>query len=178
MSDTPKPITRSEREAKLKDKAGFVISVFALFLAFNTYIANGLSGTVLTNTIKANDTWSFYQAKSIKQTMNETAADEAEARGDKVKAEQYRATAIRYESEPSTSEGKKELMSKALGIETERDLAKRKSPWISFAGSTMQLAIVLVSASIIAVSSLMFWSSFGVMAIGLALMLQGLFLWI
>jgi len=178
MTDAPKPMTRSEREAKLKDKAGFVISVFALFLAFNTYIANGLSGTVLTDTIKANDTWSFYQAKSIKQTMNETAADEAEARGDKVKAEQYRATAIRYESEPSTGEGKKELMSKALGLEAERDLAKKKSPWISFAGSTMQLAIVLVSASIIAVSSLMFWGSFGVMAVGLALMLQGLFLWI
>ena len=29
MTDAPKPITRSEREAKLKDKAGFVISIFA-----------------------------------------------------------------------------------------------------------------------------------------------------
>jgi hypothetical protein len=177
MTDAPKPMTRSEREAKLKDKAGFVISVFALFLAFNTYIANGLSGTILTNTIKANDTWSFYQAKSIKQTMNETAADEAEARGDKEKAEKYRATAIRYESEPSTGEGKKELSAKALALESQRDLAKQKSPWISFAGSALQMAIVLVSASIIAVSSAMFWSSFGVMAIGLLLMTQGLFLW-
>ena len=108
--------------------------------------------------------------------MNETAADEAEARGDKVKAEKYRATAIRYESEPATGEGKKELMARAIGLEAERDLAKQKSPWISIAGSTMQLAIVLISASIIAVSSLMFWSSFGVMAIGIFLMVQGLFL--
>ena len=177
MTDAPKPITRSEREAKLKDKAGFVISIFALFLDFNTYIANGLSGTILTNTIKANDTWSFYQAKSIKQTMNETAADEAEARGDKEKADKYRATALRYESEPATGEGKKELMAKALGLESQRDLAKQKSPWISFAGSTMQMAIVLVSAAIIAVSSAMFWGSFGVMAIGIILMTQGLWLW-
>jgi hypothetical protein len=172
-----KKLSRSEREAKLKDKAGFVISVFALFLAFNTYIANGLSGLILTNTIKANDTWSFYQAKSIKQTMNETAADDADARGDKAKADKYRATAARYESEPATGEGKKELMAKAQKLEAERDLAKQKSPWISFAGSTMQMAIVLVSASIIAVSSAMFWGSFGVMAIGLFLMIQGIFLW-
>ena len=177
MTDQPKPPTRSEREAKLKDKAGFVISIFALFLAFNTYIANGLSGLILTNTIKANDTWAFYQAKSIKQTMNETAADEAEARGDKVKAEKYRATAARYETDPATGEGKKELMEKALALEAQRDLAKHKSPWISFAGSTMQMAIVLVSAAIVAVSSWMFWSSFGVMAIGLILMTQGIWLW-
>ena len=176
MSDT-KPLSRSEREAKIKDKAGFVISVFALFLAFNTYIANGLSGTILTNTIKANDTWSFYQAKSIKQTIVDTSADDAEARGEKSKAEKYRETSKRYESDPTTGEGKKELMAKAIALETERDIAKRKSPWISFAGSAMQMAIVLVSASIVAVSAAMFWASFGVMAVGLALLSQGMWLW-
>lgn len=177
MSDTVKPLTRSEREARIKDKAGFVISVFALILAFNTYIANGLSGSILTNTIKANDTWSFYQAKSIKQTIVETSADDADARGDKAKAAKLRETAARYESDPATGEGKKELMAKATALEADRDLAKRKSPWISFAGSTMQMAIVLVSAAIVAVSSWMFWSSFGVMAVGILLMTQGLWLW-
>ena len=176
MTET-KPLSRSEREAKIKDKAGFVISVFALFLAFNTYIANGLSGTILTNTIKANDTWSFYQAKSIKQTVVDNAADDADARGDKTKAERYRATSQRYESDPTTGEGKKELMAKAQALEAERDLAKKKSPWISFAGSAMQMAIVLVSASIVAVSAAMFWASFGVMAVGLTLMSQGIWLW-
>ena len=176
MTET-KPLSRSEREAKIKDKAGFVISVFALLLAFNTYIANGLSGTILTNTIKANDTWSFYQAKSIKQTVVDNAADDADARGDKTKAEKYRATSQRYESDPATGEGKKELMAKAQALEAERDLAKKKSPWISFAGSAMQMAIVLVSASIVAVSAAMFWASFGVMAVGLALMSQGVWLW-
>ena len=176
MTET-KPLSRSEREAKIKDKAGFVISVFALLLAFNTYIANGLSGTILTNTIKANDTWSFYQAKSIKQTVVDNAADDADARGDKTKAEKYRATSQRYESDPATGEGKKELMAKAQALEAERDLAKKKSPWISFAGSAMQMAIVLVSASIVAVSAAMFWASFGVMAVGLTLMSQGIWLW-
>ena len=69
--DAPKPPvgSRSEREAKIKDKAGMVINVFALLLAINAWYGGGLSSTILNNTIKANDTYSFYQAKSLKQTM-------------------------------------------------------------------------------------------------------------
>ena len=75
--DAPKPPvgSRSEREAKIKDKAGWVITVLAALLAINTYIASGNSSKVLNNTIKANDTWSFYQAKSIKQTLAEMAKE-------------------------------------------------------------------------------------------------------
>ena len=77
MAEEKKPLTRSEREAQIKDKAGWVITVIAALLAVNTYIANGNSSKVLNNTIKANDTWSFYQAKSIKQTLAEQSYDDA-----------------------------------------------------------------------------------------------------
>ena len=77
MAEEKKPLSRSEREAKIKDKAGWVITVIAALLAVNTYIANGNSSKVLNNTIKANDTWAFYQAKSIKQTLAEMAMDDA-----------------------------------------------------------------------------------------------------
>lgn len=63
--------SRSEREAKIKDKAGWIITVLAALLAVNTYIGNGYNSSILTNTIKANDTWNFYQAKSIKQSILE-----------------------------------------------------------------------------------------------------------
>ena len=43
----PAPGSRSEREAKIKDKAGMVISVFALFLAVNSWYGGKLSSTVL-----------------------------------------------------------------------------------------------------------------------------------
>ena len=49
-----KPLSRSEREAKLKDKAGMVISVFALLLAVNAWYGGNLSSLTLGNTIKAN----------------------------------------------------------------------------------------------------------------------------
>jgi hypothetical protein len=174
-----KPIlSRSEREAKIKDKAGWVITVVAALLAVNTYLANGYSSSVLTNTIKANDTYSFYQAKSIKQSITENARDEAERRHDTKKVESLTAKIDRYESDPKSGEGKKELLAKAKGLEDARDEAKRHSPWLTFAGSAFQLSIVLLSAAILAVSMGMFWASLGVGVVGAILMSQGIMLWL
>lgn len=169
--------SRSEREAHIKDKAGWVITVIAALLAVNTYIGNNYSSSALTNTIKANDMWSFYQAKSIKQTIAEAARDDAEARHDTKKVEALTVKIDRYESDPEKGEGKKELFAKAKALEAARDEAKRHSPWLTFAGSSFQLSIVLLSAAILAVSMGMFWSSIGVGLIGAVLMSQGLWLW-
>jgi hypothetical protein len=176
MSEQKAP-SRSEREAKIKDKAGWVITVIALLLAANTYVANGFSGKVLQNTIKANDTYSFYQAKSIKQSLAEFVRDESLAKGDKKKAEALQAKIDRYESEPATGEGKKELLAKARKLEAERDEAKLHSPWLTFAGMTLQFAIVLLSASILAVSNRMFNASIFVSILGALLLGQGYWLW-
>ena len=77
MEEEKKPLSRSEREAQIKDRAGWVITVIALLLAVTTYVANGYSSKILTNTIKANDTWNFYQAKSIKQSIAEGQLEDA-----------------------------------------------------------------------------------------------------
>lgn len=169
--------SRSEREAKLKDKAGMVISVFALILAVNSWYGGRLSSTVLNNTIAANDVWSFYQAKSIKQTLTEQSLDDAQYRKDTAKIEKLEAKIARYESDPETGEGKKELMAKAVKLEADRDYAKKQSPWIGFASTLYQLSIVVLSASILAVSMSMFWGSFFVAGLGLLLSAQGVFLW-
>jgi hypothetical protein len=171
------PESRSEREAHIKDRAGWTITVIAALLAVNTYIANGYSSSVLTNTIRANDTWSFYQAKSIKQTITEAARDDAIARNDSEKVAKLTAKINRYESEPETGEGKRELFAKGKAIEAERDEAKQHGPWLTFAGSTLQLSIVLLTASILAVSMGMFYASIGVGLIGAVLMSQGIWLW-
>jgi hypothetical protein len=177
MSDQKPIISRSEREAKIKDKAGWVITVIAGLLAVNTYIANGYSGSVLTNIIKANDTYSFYQAKSIKQTIAENARDDAELRNDSKKVAALTAKIDRYESDPVTGEGKKELLAKARSLEAARDEATKHSPWLTFSGSAFQLSIVLLSAAILAVSMGMFWASIGVGLVGALLMTQGIMLW-
>ena len=178
MAEEKKPLSRSEREAKIKDKAGWIITVIAALLAVNTYIASGNSGKVLSNTIKANDTWAFYQAKSIKQTLAEMRMDDAIAAKDVKKAEMLKAKIDRYESDPATGEGKKELMAKARALEAERDDLRKSGPWMTFSGMGYQLGIVLLSASILAVSVPLLWGSVAVSAVAALLMSQGIWLWL
>ena len=169
--DAPKPPvgSRSEREAKIKDRAGMVISVFALLLAVNAWYGGGLSRKVLNNTIAANNQWSWYQAKNIRAVLYETAA--IEARTPEVKAK-FEAEAARMEAD------KKEIAVKAKQLEAERDLAKQKSPWIGYASTAYQMSIVILSASILAVSMPLFWGSFVIAGFGILLSSQGVLLWL
>lgn len=176
MTETIKPLTRSEHEAQIKDKAGWVITVLAALLAINTLMGGGNSSKVLNNTIEANNTWAFYQAKSIKQTLAEMALDDAKRAHDSRKAVELTAKIDRYENEPK--EGKKALMAKAKGLEADREIAKQRSPFYTYAGSLFQIAIVLLTASILAVNDRLFKASLAVGAIGAILMSQGVWLWL
>ena len=178
MAEEKKPLSRSEREALIKDKAGWVIVVLAALLAINTYMGNGNSGKVLNNTIDANNTWAFYQAKSIKQTLTEMRYDDALSAKDTKRAESLKAKIDRYESDPATGEGKKELMAKARKLEDDRAVAKSRSPWYTFAGSLFQIAIVLLSASILAVNNRLYTASIWVGGAAIVLMSQAIWLWI
>lgn len=166
-SKTPATGSRSEREARIKDKAGLVINLFALLLALNAWYGGKLSSTILNNTIGANNQWSWYQAKNVRGVIYETAAVQTTgADHDKLIAEAQR-----------MAEEKKIIAVKATKLETERDEAKMRSPWIGYASTAYQLAIVLLSASILAVSMPLFYGSFLVAGLGLLLSLNGLFLW-
>lgn len=179
MAETEvKPLSRSEREALIKDKAGWVIVVFAALLAINTYMSGGNSSKVLNNTIEANNTYAFYQAKSIKGTLAEMALDDAVARKDTKKIETLEKKIARYESDPATGEGKKELLAKARGLEEERAVAKQRSPWYTYAGSLLQIAIVFLTASILAVKNSLYKASLGVGSFAILLMSQAIWLWI
>jgi len=154
-----KVLSRSEKEAQIKDKAGMVICVLAALLAINTLIGGSNSSKILNNTIEANNTWAFFQAKSIKQTLSEMAYDDAIRVNDKKKSEAIKSKIDRYESDPTTGEGKVELMAKARALEAERAVAKQRSPFYTYAGSLLQIAIVLLTASILAVNQNMFRAS-------------------
>ncbi len=168
--NAPKPPvgSRSEREAKIKDKAGLVINIFALLLAVNAWYGGKLSSTVLNNTISANNQWSWYQAKNIREVLYTTSAVEAKIPENKAK---FEAEAARMKAD------KEEILVKAKALETERDEAKKRSPWIGYASTAYQLSIVLLSASILAVSMPLFYGSFVVAGAGLILSLNGLYLW-
>ena len=178
MAEEKKPLSRSEREAQIKDKAGLVIVVMALFLAANTYIANNFSSSAQTNLLKASNTYGFYQSKSIKQTLAEGQLEEAKKGTDKERIAKLEAKIARYESDPATGEGKRELLDKAQAQEAAREEARSHGPWLTFSGMLFQLAIVLLSASILAVNNRMYRASIGVGVVGALLMAQGYWLWL
>lgn len=164
-----KPLSRSEREAKIKDKAGFVIVFLAAILAINTMIGGQNSSKIQNNTISANNQWAWYQAKNVRQVLYETAAVEAKIPENKAK---FEAEAARMEAD------KKEIMEKAKKLEAERDVARQKSPWFTWGGSILQIAIVLLTASILAVSVPMFWISLVVGAVGTTFVSQAMWMWL
>jgi hypothetical protein len=174
---TGKILSRSEGEAVMKGRGAITISILAAVLAICTLIGNGVSSKVLTNTIKINDTYSFFQAKSIKQSLAEYEIDDAQARGDAKRAEELKAKVSRYESDPATGEGKRELLAKAKQLEEERDAAKAKGPYFSFASAMLQIAIVLSSTAILAVSMEMLWASVAMGILGALLLGNGIWSW-
>jgi len=169
-----KPLSRSEREAAIKDKAGLVIVIMALFMAITTYFSNSYSGAVLKNMLKATDTYAFYQSKSIKQSIAEGQLQDAR---DPKRIRELAAKIERYESDPAKGEGKRELLARAQAYEAARDEAARHAPWLTFASLAFQLAIVLLSASILSVNNTMYRISEVVAVIGTVLLIQGIWLW-
>ena len=169
MTEEKKPLSRSEREAQIKDRAGFVIVILAALLAINTMIGGQTSSKIMNNTIAANNQWAWYQAKNMRQVLYETAAVESKIPANK---EKFESEAARMKAD------KEEIMAKAKALETERDVARQKSPWFTWGGSVLQIGIVLLTASILAVSMPMFWVSIVVGSVGAMLVSQALWMWI
>jgi hypothetical protein len=161
----------SATEKLIKSKAGLVINIFAALLAFNMWLQGSLNSKVMNNTIQANDIWAFYQAKSIKQTQYELAAQQIT---DPAKAKKFTDKAASYEL---GEEGKPALFEQAKALEADRDHYKQQLPWVGYASTAYQLSIVLLSASILSVSMALFWGSFFMAGAGIFLMLQGILLW-
>ena len=168
MTEESKPLSRSEREAQIKDRAGFVIVVLAAMLAISTMIGGQNSSKIMNNTIAANNQWAWYQAKNMRQVLYETAAVESKIPANQQK---FNAEAARMKAD------KEEIMTRARALEQERDEARQRSPWFTWAGSVLQIGIVLLTASILAVSMPMFWVSIVVGSVGTVLVSQALWMW-
>ena len=145
----PEGASRSEREAYVKALAAVSISLLALLLAVTNYFAGRNSSAVLNGTIESNNLWAWYQAKNVRATIYEVTNNEQKA--------------VKQRADMD------EIMEKARAAEAKRDAAKAKSSWYSYSGMALQLAIVLSSAAILAVTLSLFYASIGVGAVGVLL---------
>jgi len=178
----------AEREERFSRLTAIYVGVIAMLLAITSLGGESATKEMLSANIQSADTYAFYQAKNIRQTAYQIAADQFEVRlaeaglteEAKVKAQQaiarYRETAARYESDPEKGEGKKELIARAKGWEAKRDHAAEQIPNFEFAGALFQIAIVLGSVSIVAVSRALRNLSAVLAAVAVLLMLNGYFL--
>lgn len=192
-ADAADAIAEAAEERKHDDRfrrrAAVAIGVLAMLLAISGLGGQNATKEMLNANILASDTYAFFQAKNIRQTSNQLAANELEltllaqpnipeeARAQiQTRIDQYKATAARYESDPATGEGKKELLHKAQELEHRRDHAARQDPNFDFAAALFQISIVLGSVSIVATSPRLLLLGIALGVVAFVLMLNGFLL--
>jgi hypothetical protein len=168
-------------------KVALLIAVLALVLSFAETLAKGTQTTALSANVEAANLWAFFQAKTIRMTVVRTAAEAAAidlllGAPDPVREvlqqriADWEQTATRYDSEPETQEGRKELVARAKRAEATHDRALAAYHHYELASAAVQIAIVLASASIITGVTVLVWLSGALGMVSLAFLLIG-FLW-
>lgn len=161
-------------------KIGLLIAVLALVLALSETLGKGAQTSALNYNVEASNLWSFFQAKTIRLTTLRTAAEQAEldlpqVAGNPSAKEAYekridvwKKSAARYDSEPETKEGRKELMARAKETEAKRDRALAAYHNYEIGSGAVQIAIVLASAAIITNLVALVWIAGGLGIVGAA----------
>jgi hypothetical protein len=189
----------AEKAERFRNLCAIYIAVLALLLAVTSLGGGNVVEDMIDANIRVSDHWNFYQAKNIRQTSYEIAADElklqlqlhgagmspATRKAFQAQIAQYGSKIARYESEPDhvapsdplKGEGKRELMAQAKDWEKKRDLAMEKDPNFDYAEALLQIAIVLASVAILAMSRPVLLLSLVMGGIGSLLMLNGFTLW-
>jgi len=179
----------AEGDATFRKYAAIYLGIVAMLLAITSLGGSNATKVMLNSNIQASDIYGYYQSKYIRQTVYQTTAEELEAQllaqpdmpeaaktkfGEVIK--RYRSRAERYEGDPSTGEGKKELLAKAKEWEAKRDHAAERDPNFDFAEALFQIAIVIGSVSIVAASRSLIKLSGGLAVVASLLMINGYFL--
>ncbi|HEU4381223.1 MAG TPA: DUF4337 domain-containing protein [Hyphomicrobiaceae bacterium] len=169
-------------------KIAILISVLALFLAIAETLGKSAQTDALSYNVEASNLWAFFQAKTIRKTTMETAAEQMEidvqlARDPAVKeilgkrVDGWKARAATYESEPKPNgkgEGRKELMARALAAEAKRDLAMAKYHKFEYGSAAFQIGIVLASSYLITGVVHLLWGACGLGMLGVLFSVVGM----
>lgn len=162
--------------------AALMIAALAALLAIVEVSGGNAEQDATKSNIDAANLWSFFQAKTIRRSNLQQLAESVElelpdlpperAERTRKRLEAWKATADRYESEPATNEGRKELIVRAQAAEAIRDRALAEDNMFDYASAALQLAIVLASASIVIGITWLMWlaGGFGLIGIGFAVL--------
>ena len=158
-------------------KIALLISLLALVLAFSETLGKSAQTAALAYNIEASNLWAFFQAKTIRQTVLRTAAEEVAtgnmSQAAKDQVAKWKDTAQRYQSEPDTGEGREQLAARAKEAEKKRDRSMAAYHHYEVASAAVQIAIVLASASIIAEIAALAWAGAALGVVGIVFCVIG-----
>jgi len=186
IHETIEKAQEGEHSQYFNRRIALLIAVLALFLSFSETLGKSAQTEAIGANVESSDLWAFFQAKSVRLTQINTAVEQmliaAEAASDPAakasmqkQIDAWKKTAARYDSEPSTGEGRKELAERAKEAEERRDLALAKYHHYELASAAFQVGIVLASAAVITGIVALAWFGGALGIVGLGLTALGLF---
>jgi len=157
-------------------KIALLISVLALFLAFSETLGKSAQTNAITLNVASNDMWAFFQAKTIRITILNTAAEQMQIEAERANdadlqarltknIEGWRKNIARYEDDAKSNEGRKQLAARAKEAEHKRDEALARYHQYEIASAAFQIGIVLASAEVITGMVVLGWLS-GLLGLG------------
>jgi ABC-type nickel/cobalt efflux system permease component RcnA len=180
IHETIEKAQEGEHEPGFNRRIALVIAILALFLSFSETLGKSAQTETISANVKLSDTWSYFQAKDIRKTVVNAAAEEAKLLGGTLtdpaakaaidkQIEAWHASAAHYEAD------RKELQAHATAEEEDRDVSTAKYHHYEIASAAFQIGIVLCSAAVITGIMALVWFAGALGAAGLAILSLGLF---
>lgn len=167
-------------------KVALLIAILALLLSFSEIGGKFAEKEMVAHNIEASNLWAFFQAKTIRRTTMQVAGEQLKAQLPAITDPATKAaiekqikvwtdTEKRYDSEPSTREGRKELAARATKAEKVRDVQKARNELFEGSSALLQISIVVASAMIITGIAALIWLSLGLGSFAIVIMGAALF---
>jgi hypothetical protein len=146
------------------------MAILAVLLAVDSLFGHRAHTEEILSQAKASDQWAYYQAKAIRRTTNDVAAQLAESLSGGAPAAgkavtQFKESVQRYEKEAA------EIQKQAEEFEHERDLEARRADRYDLAEIFFEIALVACSVAILTKRRTIWFGSLVVAAAGLLVVL-------
>lgn len=169
--DIRRLIKEVSKEAR-KSRVPLYIAVLAASLALVSMAEGDAKERALGAQIEAANQFAYFQAKNIRKTDSEIAADMLDGIGKPELAATWRSKAARYESE------KADILKAARAEQTKRAHGIKQSSHFAIAIAMLQIAIVLATASLILGGGMLLGASVVVAVVALFFTFNGYYLYL
>ena len=162
------PAAEAAERASENRRVALLIAALALALALTEVAGDDAKTEAQMRNVESANLWAFFQARTIRQTVLGAEADRATFDATQIadpaaratleqQVQRWRGTITRWESEPETGDGRRELMERARAAEAVRDQAMHEDGRYDTAAALLQVGIVLASAGIITGTAALAW---------------------